>query len=120
MIPSDSSGFWASDSGKGTKIDSRLGDEVEVSEELTRPSRDPMRKLTIIFALLCTGAIAADKPVVRYAGDGRYTCSGNSPECAQVAANNRAREQQRQSQDDARREREYEQRKRDLERYQGR
>ena len=37
------------------------------------------------------------EPKVTYVGDGRYTCSGNSPQCAQIDANNRQREAQRQA-----------------------
>ncbi len=37
------------------------------------------------------------EPKVTYVGDGRYTCSGNSVQCAQIDANNRQREAQRQA-----------------------
>lgn len=39
--------------------------------------------------------VLAAEPKVTYVGDGRYTCSGNSAQCAQVEANNRQREMQR-------------------------
>jgi len=46
--------------------------------------------------LACSISIAlAAEPKVTYVGDGRYTCSGNSAQCAQVEANNRQREMQR-------------------------
>lgn len=45
--------------------------------------------IAILLALLCTSAIAEDKPKITYAGEGRYTCSGNSAACAQIDANNR-------------------------------
>jgi hypothetical protein len=52
---------------------------------------------SLIFALLASTALAKDGAQVNYAGDGRYTCSGNSAACAQVDANNRQRESQRQA-----------------------
>lgn len=47
-----------------------------------------------LFACTASLALAAE-PKVTYVGDGRYTCSGNSAQCAQVDANNRQREMQR-------------------------
>ncbi len=73
--------------------------------------------LVIALLALSTCAIAKDKPEVRYAGEGRYTCSGNSAECAQVNANNRALEDRDRQRWEQRRQQEYEQRQRDLERY---
>lgn len=54
--------------------------------------------LAVACMVVSTYATARDKPEVIYAGDGRYVCKGdrNSPTCAQVEANNRQREQQRQ------------------------
>ncbi len=49
-----------------------------------------------LLLLLVSGSVSAD-PKVTYVGDGRYTCSGNSAHCAQIDANNRQREAQRQS-----------------------
>lgn len=48
--------------------------------------------------LLCVinNSMAAE-PKVTYVGDGRYSCSGNSVQCAQIDANNRQREVQRQA-----------------------
>lgn len=51
----------------------------------------------LILVALATTALANDDTRVTYAGDGRYTCSGNSAACAQVDANNRQRESQRQA-----------------------
>jgi hypothetical protein len=45
----------------------------------------------------------ADESKVTYVGDGRYTCQGNSSQCAQVEAANRQREQQRQYDNDRQR-----------------
>lgn len=73
--------------------------------------------LAAALLALATSAIAKDKPEIRYAGQGRYTCSGDSYQCAQVNANNRALEQRERDRADARQERDYEQRQRDLERY---
>ncbi len=72
-----------------------------------------------LFAL-ATSAFAKDKPEIRYAGGGLYTCSGNSYECAQVKANNRALEDRDRQRWEQRRQQEYEERQRDLERYGGR
>lgn len=44
-----------------------------------------------VVALTASSAAQAD-PRVTYVGDGRYTCSGNSAQCAQIDANNRQRE----------------------------
>lgn len=49
-----------------------------------------------LLLLFVSGSVSAD-PKVTYVGDGRYTCSGNSAQCAQIDANNRQREAQRQS-----------------------
>lgn len=76
-----------------------------------------MKMTAILLALVCAGAIAKDKPDVVYAGGGRYTCSGSSYQCAQVDAGNRALEERQRAKDDARLEREREQRQRDLDRY---
>lgn len=51
----------------------------------------------LIFVALATTALAKEDARVTYVGDGRYTCSGNSAACAQVDANNRQRESQRQA-----------------------
>lgn len=45
----------------------------------------------------------AEEPKTVYVGDGRWTCQGNSSQCAQVEANNRQREQQRQYESDRQR-----------------
>ncbi len=51
-----------------------------------------------LCAILITMAFSVQaEPKVTYVGDGRYTCSGNSPQCAQIDANNRQREAQRQT-----------------------
>lgn len=51
-----------------------------------------------LCAILITMAFSVQaEPKVTYVGDGRYTCSGNSPQCAQIDANNRQREAQRQA-----------------------
>lgn len=65
------------------------------------PNRINSKDFIPFFAsmlLLCVinNAIAAE-PKVTYVGDGRYTCSGNSAQCAQIDANNRQREAQRQA-----------------------
>ena len=44
-----------------------------------------------VVALAAISAAYADHRVT-YVGDGRYTCSGNSAQCAQIDANNRQRE----------------------------
>lgn len=51
----------------------------------------------LILVALATTALAREDARVTYVGDGRYTCSGNSAACAQVDANNRQRESQRQA-----------------------
>ena len=51
----------------------------------------------LILVALVSTAQAKDEARVTYVGDGRYTCSGNSVACAQVDANNRQRESQRQA-----------------------
>ncbi len=66
------------------------------------------RFLAIALLALATSAIAKEKPEIRYVGLGRYTCSGNSAECAQINANNRALDAQDRARTDARQEREYE------------
>ena len=76
-----------------------------------------MKTLIIVLCAVCTCAIAKDKAEIRYAGQGRYTCSGDSYKCAQIDANNRALEAQQRAKDDAREQREYERRQRDLEAY---
>lgn len=50
-----------------------------------------MNKSALVAALLAAAfaAQAKEDPKVTYVGQGRYTCSGNSPACAQVDANNR-------------------------------
>ncbi len=51
-----------------------------------------------LYAILISMAFSVQaEPKVTYVGDGRYTCSGNSPQCAQVDDNNRQREAQRQA-----------------------
>lgn len=65
-----------------------------------------MKKISILLALVCTLAVAKDEPKVTYVGLGRYTCSGSSAVCAQIDQNNRALEAQRQAREEARRERE--------------
>lgn len=52
---------------------------------------------TLILGVLVSAAQAKDEPQVTYVGDGRYTCSGSSVACAQIDANNRQRESQRQA-----------------------
>ena len=53
-------------------------------------------KLGTSCLFACSASLAlAGEPKVTYVGDGRYTCSGNSAQCAQVEANNRQREMQR-------------------------
>lgn len=78
-----------------------------------------MRMLTIVLCAFCTFAAAKDKEKaeIHYAGEGRYTCSGDAYKCAQIDANNRALEDRQRAKDDARQQREYEQRQRDLELY---
>lgn len=49
--------------------------------------------LAITFAALSFFAQAESR--VTYVGDGRTACTGNSPACAQVDANNRQRESER-------------------------
>lgn len=56
-----------------------------------------LHRFALILALFATAALAKDDARVTYVGDGRYTCSGNSTTCAQVDANNRQRESQRQA-----------------------
>jgi hypothetical protein len=51
---------------------------------------------SMLMLCVINNALAAE-PKVTYVGDGRYTCSGNSPQCAQIDANNRQREAQRQA-----------------------
>ena len=50
----------------------------------------------ILFAVLAAMTITAHAdPKAIYAGDGRFVCTGNGAQCAQVDANNRQRESQR-------------------------
>jgi hypothetical protein len=52
----------------------------------------------VLRAILLTMAFSVQaEPKVTYAGDGRYTCSGNGSQSAQIDANNRQREAQRQA-----------------------
>ena len=78
-----------------------------------------MKKLIAILALASLTALAKEKDEAKitYVGLGRYTCSGDSYKCAQIDANNRALDAQREMQDRDRMEREREQRRRDLELY---
>lgn len=73
------------------------------------------RYLALAIIALSMSAIAKDdnKPV--YVGGGRWACSGNSYECAQVRANNRAQEE-RERQRYERQAEEGQQRWRDVER----
>lgn len=61
---------------------------------------DLVRKLIrqggCVFLFAMAFSVQAE-PKVTYVGDGRYTCSGNSVQCAQIDANNRQREAQRQA-----------------------
>ena len=53
-----------------------------------------MKDSLIVLSLISLAAsfTAQADPRVTYVGDGRYTCSGNRVQCAQVDANNRQRE----------------------------
>ena len=76
-----------------------------------------MNKLVILLVLASMNCIAKDKAEIRYAGQGRYTCSGDSYQCAQIDANNRALESREKERDEARMEqREREQRRGEFER----
>ena len=75
-----------------------------------------MNKIAILLVLASMNCMAKDKAEIRYAGQGRYTCSGDSYQCAQVDANNRAQEARQRDREDARIEREREERRRELER----
>jgi signal transduction histidine kinase len=44
----------------------------------------------ILFSGITLSAQAEEKAKVTYAGQGRYTCSGSSAECAQIDFNNRS------------------------------
>lgn len=57
--------------------------------------------VTITAMLSVTSVMQANaaEPRVTYVGDGRFVCQGDSAACAQVDANNRQREMQRQYQD---------------------
>lgn len=78
-----------------------------------------MKKLIAILVLASMSALAKERgeAKITYVGLGRYTCSGDSYKCAQIDANNRALDAQREMQDRDRMEREREQRRRDLELY---
>lgn len=56
-----------------------------------------LHRFALVLALFTTTVLAKDDARVTYVGDGRYTCSGNSATCAQIDANNRQRESQRQA-----------------------
>ncbi len=75
--------------------------------------------LAIILLAVTTMAIAKEngKADIHYAGLGRYTCSGDKFKCAQIDANNRALEERDQRRWERQQERDYEQRKRDLDLY---
>ena len=53
--------------------------------------------VALILVTFVNAALAKDEARANYAGDGRYTCSENSIACAQIDANNRTRESQRQA-----------------------
>jgi hypothetical protein len=46
------------------------------------------RIIPITLAIIAVAPAFADKPVVNYVGAGRYTCSGNSAQCAVIQQNN--------------------------------
>ena len=76
-----------------------------------------MNKIVILLVLVSMSCIAKDKAEIRYAGQGRYTCSGDRYQCAQIDANNRAVEAREKDREETRVEqREREQRRRDLDR----
>ena len=76
-----------------------------------------MRMLVVLLVLTSLNCIAKDKAEIRYAGEGRYTCSGDRYRCAQIDANNRVLEAREKERDETRMEqREREQRRRELER----
>jgi hypothetical protein len=72
-----------------------------------------MHKVQIVFAAatLMMTSVAKTDPRVTYVGDGRYSCSGNTVQCAQVDTNNRQREALR----DIERQREVDRTKRSVE-----
>ena len=72
-----------------------------------------MNKIVILLVLISMSCIAKDKAEIRYAGQGRYTCSGDKYQCAQIDANNGAQEAREK---DRMEQREREQRRRDLDR----
>lgn len=76
-----------------------------------------MKILAIVLCAFCTCAVGKDKAEIHYVGQGRYTCSGDAYKCAQIDASNRALEAQERAKDESRQQREYEQRRRDLELY---
>ena len=76
-----------------------------------------MKALLIVLALVSATAIAKEKAEVRYVGMGRYTCSGDRYKCAQIDANNRLLDTQRETKENARIEKEREQHRRDFELY---
>ena len=73
--------------------------------------------LLLLFASFSPFAKDHDEAKITYVGMGRYTCSGDSYKCAQIDANNRALDAQREMRDRERMEREREQRRRDLQLY---
>lgn len=54
-----------------------------------------MTKPIIVLVVLLTaaGAFAKDKTTVNYVGQGRYSCSGDSYQCAQIDQQNRQHSQ---------------------------
>lgn len=77
-----------------------------------------MKKLAFLAMFVAVTLQAADKSAdIRYAGLGRYTCSGDKYKCAQIDANNRALEERDRQRWERDREREREQHHRDLELY---
>lgn len=78
-----------------------------------------MKGIVLLLMLACSVSFAKEKgqAEITYVGMGRYTCKGNSYQCAQINANNRALEDRERAKDDARRAQERERFERDLELY---
>ena len=72
-----------------------------------------MKKYAVLalFVALAPLVSAKDKAEVTYVGQGRYVCEGKSAACAQIEQSNRALEREQRAREEARLEREREQRR---------